>query len=63
MENPFKNIIHNEKLPEALKGKVLSDVSAIKLILDIADLSMIKYPASLGDLYQTTKPTKKTNKN
>lgn len=62
MENPFKNIIHNEKLPEALKDKVLSDVSAIRLILDIADLTMIKSPSSLDDLYQTTKPILRPNK-
>jgi hypothetical protein len=60
MENPFKNIINSEKLPETLKSKVMSDVDAIKLILDIADLTMIKYPSSLENLYQTTKP--KNNK-
>ncbi len=51
MENPFKTIIASEKLPEALKEKVLNDVAAIKLILDIADLTMVKYPASLEDLF------------
>ncbi|HPE83322.1 MAG: hypothetical protein KDC94_04995 [Aequorivita sp.] len=59
MENPFKTIIADEKLPKALKEKVLNDVAAIKLILDIADLTLIKYPSSLEDLYRTTKPKKK----
>lgn len=61
MENPFKKIIRNEKLPESLKEKVLSDVTAIKLALDFADLAMIKYPASLDNLYRITKPNKKNN--
>lgn len=58
MENPFKTIIAAEKLPEALKEKVLNDVAAIKLILDIADLTMVKYPASLEDLFKTAKRKK-----
>ena len=59
MENPFKTIIANQKLPSTLKEKVLNDVAAIKLILDIADLTLVKYPSSLEDLYRTTKPKKK----
>lgn len=59
MNNPFKNIIENKKLPEKLKDKVLSDVAAIKLVLDIADLTMVKYPSSLDSLYQITKKPKK----
>lgn len=61
MENPFKKIIHNEKLPDSLKEKVVSDISSIKLLLDIADLALIKYPSSLDNLYQITKPSKKNN--
>lgn len=56
MENPFKKIITNQKLPDTLRKKVLNDVSAIKLILDIADLTFVKYPASLENLYNTAKP-------
>ncbi len=59
MENPFKTIIADKKLPSTLKEKVLSDVAAIKLVLDIADLALIKYPSTLDDLYNTTKPKKK----
>lgn len=61
MNNPFKNIIESKKLPETLKDKVLADVAAIKLVLDIADLAMIKYPSSLDSLYQITKQNKKSN--
>ncbi|QXP73498.1 hypothetical protein RRF68_11235 [Tenacibaculum sp. HL-MS23] len=50
MENPFKKILHNEELPEALKGKVLNDVAMIKLSIDIADLFVVKYPSTIADL-------------
>ncbi|WP_417444481.1 hypothetical protein [Joostella sp.] len=50
MDNPFKKIINNEKLPESVKGKVMEDVDIIKLSLDIADLFMIKYPDTLTDI-------------
>ena len=49
MENPFKKILHNEELPEALKGKVLNDVAMIKLSIDIADLLVVKYPSTVAD--------------
>lgn len=62
MENPFKNIIRDENLPETLKGKVLSDVESIQLMLDLADLTMLKYPASLNNILQTTTSTKKKTK-
>ncbi|CAM1369353.1 hypothetical protein [Tenacibaculum soleae] len=50
MENPFKKILHNEELPEALKGKVLGDVAMIKLSIDMADLFVVKYPNTIADL-------------
>lgn len=59
MENPFKAIVYNEKLPVSLKEKVMRNVAAIKLILDIADLTMIKYPSSIEDIFKTTRNNKK----
>ena len=50
MENPFKKILHSEELPEVLKKKVLDDISMIKLTIDIADLFVVKYPNTIGDL-------------
>jgi len=50
MDNPFKQILHNEELPQVLKKKVLNDVSMIKLSLEVADLFVIKYPSTIGDL-------------
>ena len=50
MENPFKKILHHEEVPEVLKKKVLDDVGKIQLTLDIADLFVVKYPNTIGDL-------------
>lgn len=50
MDNPFKKILHNEELPEVLKKKVLDDVEMIKLTIDMADLFVVKYPNTIGDL-------------
>jgi len=48
MENPFKEILHNEEVPKLLKEKVMNDISFIKLSLDIADLFVVKYPNTIG---------------
>ena len=50
MGNPFKEILHQEALPEKLKGKVMSDISFIKLAIDFADLMVVKYPEAVDDL-------------
>ncbi len=50
MDNPFKKILHNEELPQVLKKKVLNDVAMIKLTIDMADLFVVKYPNTIGDL-------------
>ncbi len=59
MENPFKKIIYHQDLPQKLRERVLSDVAAIKLVLDIADLTMIKYPSPPDNLFNTTHRKKK----
>ena len=50
MENPFKKILHNEEVPKVLKDKVLNDVAMIKLSIDMADLFVVKFPNTIGDL-------------
>jgi len=50
MGNPFKEILHQEALPQKLKGKVMSDISFIKLAIDFADLMVVKYPETIDDL-------------
>ncbi len=54
MENPFKNILHDEKLPEIIKDRVMDDVALVKLSLDFADLFAVKYPSSLEDILKIT---------
>lgn len=62
MENPFKQIIENEQVPELLREKVMKDVRLIKLSLDMADLVSIKYPSSLVNLLGSTARKNKNNK-
>ena len=50
MENPFKQIIRDEKLPELLKQRVVDDIALIKLWLEFADLFAIQVPDSLNDI-------------
>ena len=37
-------------MPIVLKQKVLNDVNKIKLTIDIADLFLVKYPSTIGNL-------------
>lgn len=50
MQNPFKNIVENQQVPELLREKVMGDIRMIKLSLDLADLVAVKYPSSIADL-------------
>jgi len=52
MENPFKQILHNEEVPKMLRDKVINDISLIKLSIDIADLFVIKYPGIAGSFLE-----------
>ncbi|AGA80752.1 hypothetical protein [Echinicola vietnamensis] len=51
MNNPFKEIISDEKLPEYIRQKVIDDINLIKLSIDMADLFMVKSPGVLGTLF------------
>ena len=62
MNNPFKRIIHHHSVPEVLKKKVLSDIGMIKLTLDVADLFLVKYPNTIGDILGSNHSNSK-NKN
>ncbi|WP_091890871.1 hypothetical protein [Polaribacter sp. KT25b] len=50
MSNPFKEILQHQEVPEVLKQKVLDDINMIKLTMDIADLFLVKYPSTIGDI-------------
>ena len=51
MENPFKSIIENEKLPETMKKKVMNDIALIQLSIEVADLVSIKYPDTIKNFF------------
>ncbi len=62
MQNPFKNIIESQQVPEILRERVMADIRIIKLSLDLADLVSIKYPSSIIDLLSATEKNKKRKK-
>ncbi len=53
MENPFKDIVENEKLPEGMKGKVMHDVAFIKLTIDVMDLTLVQYPSLVENIIRS----------
>ncbi|MBA5628523.1 hypothetical protein [Moheibacter lacus] len=59
MENPFKNIIENQQVPEIIRDHVMKDIRMIKLALDMTDLVSVKYPASIINLLSTTEKKNK----
>ncbi len=44
MENPFKKILYDEKLPDIIKDRVTDNIALIKLSLEVAELFTIKLP-------------------
>ncbi|GEM52886.1 hypothetical protein EB1_26760 [Empedobacter brevis NBRC 14943 = ATCC 43319] len=57
MENPFKTMLADEKLPDTIKQKVMDDVALIKLSLEVADLVSVKYPSTIGNFFGIGKKT------
>jgi hypothetical protein len=58
MENPFKQVIQSEKLPEIIKDKVMDDINFVKLALDITDLITVKYPDTINSFLKSSKKNK-----
>ncbi|MGG5505630.1 MULTISPECIES: hypothetical protein [unclassified Myroides] len=54
MENPFKKILQDEKLPDYLKDRVIDNLNFIKLSLDVSELYTVQVPkvveAFMGDV-------------
>jgi|GEM_PF-2534205 len=44
MENPFKKILQDEKLPDYLKDRVIDNLNFIKLSLDVSELYTVQVP-------------------
>jgi hypothetical protein len=61
MSNPFKKILHHYEVPEVLKQKVLNDINMIKLTIDMADLFLVKYPNTVGDIMGGNNKKKEDN--
>lgn len=55
MENPFKQLVYRETLPELIKEKVMADINLIKLGLDLADLFLVKNPQTLNETFKKPK--------
>lgn len=55
MENPFKKILQDEKLPEYLKDRVIDNINLIKLSLDVSDLFMVKLPQTVQSFVEDGK--------
>lgn len=62
MKNPFEEIFEDEELPSKLKKRVMADIYTIKFIIDISDLTLVKYPSVLEDLCSRYQKTKRKNK-
>lgn len=50
MENPFKKILQDEKLPDYLKDKVIDNLNIIKLSLDVSDLYAVQVPKTIQSI-------------
>ncbi|MBW3520272.1 hypothetical protein [Flavobacterium sp. NKUCC04_CG] len=50
MENPFKKILYDEKLPEVIRDRVTDNIALIKLSLEVAELFTIKLPNVMATL-------------
>ncbi|KUF37885.1 hypothetical protein HX017_16850 [Myroides marinus] len=50
MDNPFKKILQDEKLPDYLKNRVIDNLNFIKLSLDVSELYTVKVPQTLGSI-------------
>lgn len=58
-ENPFKLIGHpSQEVPADLKEKVMSDVNAAKLLMEMAALFTSNYKSTLLSLFKTNKKSK-----
>lgn len=58
-DNPFKQLGQPPKeVPNELKQKVMNDVGAAKLLMDMAALFTTNYKNTLGSMFKTNKKSK-----
>jgi hypothetical protein len=63
MDNPFKQIIDNKEVPEALKEKVINNVNLIKLSLELSELYLVNMPEALCNLVSEIKEENEIKEN
>ncbi len=51
-KNPFKQL-EEEPLPEKLKDKVMTSIEMSQLMMDVADLFMVKMGKTFSGLFKT----------
>ncbi|MGB5238370.1 MAG: hypothetical protein WBM43_14310 [Flavobacteriaceae bacterium] len=53
-QNPFKELERNiREVPPQLRKKVMNDVAAAKLLMDLASLFGANYPSLISSLFKT----------
>ena len=55
IENPFKKIIQEIELPEAMKDKVINNINLIKLSLELSELFLVSIPDVVFNFMETEK--------
>lgn len=50
MDNPFKKILQDEKLPDYLKDRVINNLNFIKLTLDVTELYAVEVPNIISSI-------------
>lgn len=63
MKNPFKQIIEDKELPEAIKEKVVNDINLIKLSLELSELFLVSMPDVMLKFMDTEKKDKPDEEN
>ncbi|WP_299215135.1 hypothetical protein [uncultured Dokdonia sp.] len=61
-KNPFKEIGYPKKeVPKELRKKVLNDVAAVKLLIDMNSLFTANYKNTFSSIFFTEKRSNQTN--
>lgn len=61
MDNPFKRIEPEDKLPQQAKQQALSNIYSIRFVMDMLDLFIVKIGAAAGESLPSYKETDHTD--
>ena len=63
-ENPFQKLGHPpQEVPKELRQKVMDDINAVKLLMDLTDLFSMNYASSIESMFKTNKRPNRKDKN